>query len=110
MAPLKLTPSAITRLNSLMEANQGKYQGIRLDIKSRGCGGNSFSLDYAEKKERSDEVIEAEAGVKVFVGPKALLHVIGTEMDYIEDDLHSGFVFNTPGAKSTCGCGESFTV
>jgi len=60
MAPLKLTPSAITRLNSLMEANQGKYQGIRLDIKSRGCGGNSFSLDYAEKKERSDEVIEAE--------------------------------------------------
>lgn len=109
-APITLTPAAVSRLHSLMGGSKDKYEGIRLDVKSRGCGGNSFTLDYAEKKERTDEVVEADAGVKVFVGSKALLHVIGTEMDYVEDDLQSGFVFNNPQAKSTCGCGESFTM
>lgn len=109
-APITLTPAAVSRLHSLMGGSKDKYEGIRLDVKSRGCGGNSFTLDYAEKKERTDEVVEADAGVKVFVGSKALLHVIGTEMDYVEDDLQSGFVFNNPQAKSTCGCGESFTL
>ncbi|ELR22085.1 iron sulfur assembly protein 1, putative [Acanthamoeba castellanii str. Neff] len=108
-APITLTPAAVSRLHSLMGGSKDKYEGIRLDVKSRGCGGNSFTLDYAEKKERTDEVVEAD-GVKVFVGSKALLHVIGTEMDYVEDDLQSGFVFNNPQAKSTCGCGESFTL
>lgn len=109
-APITLTPAAVSRLHSLMGGSKDKYEGIRLDVKSRGCGGNSFTLDYAEKKERTDEVVEADAGVKVFVGSKALLHVIGTEMDYVEDDLQAGFVFNNPQAKSTCGCGESFTL
>jgi iron-sulfur cluster assembly protein len=83
--------------------------GIRIGVKSKGCSGMSYSVEYADAQGKFDEVIEAE-GVRIFVDPTAIMFVIGSEMDYVEDKLQSGFVFKNPNEKGRCGCGESFHV
>jgi len=106
---MTVTPAAVERIKSLIE-NRGKpTAGIRIGVRSKGCSGLSYTLEYADSHQPMDEVVETE-GVKILIDPKASLFLIGTEMDYAEEKLKSGFVFKNPNEKGRCGCGESFHV
>ena len=106
---ITLTDRAVERVRALMEKRGQPAAGIRIGVKSKGCSGLSYSVEYADERGKFDEVIEVE-GVRVFVDPTAIMFVIGSEMDYVEDKLQSGFVFRNPNEKGRCGCGESFHV
>jgi iron-sulfur cluster assembly protein len=107
-AAITLTPSAIQRVKELMNKNP-EMIGLRIGVKTRGCNGLSYTLEYAKEKNKFDEVVQ-QNGVKIFVDAKAQLTLLGTEMDFVKNVLSSEFVFNNPNIKSTCGCGESFQV
>lgn len=107
-APLVLTQAAISHLKVLMQ-DQPSMVGLRVGVKTRGCNGQSYTLEYASEKANGDDEV-VQDGLKIFINSKALMHVIGTEMDYVEEKLSCGFVFNNPNIKGTCGCGESFNV
>ncbi|KAI8821803.1 uncharacterized protein EV422DRAFT_527056 [Fimicolochytrium jonesii] len=107
-AALTITPRAVERLRRML-SNPEKPQYLKVGTKKRGCSGLSYSLDYVAAPGRFDEVVEQD-GVKVVVDSKALFSLIGSEMDFVDDVLHSEFVFNNPNVKETCGCGESFMV
>ncbi|HAD86766.1 MAG TPA: Fe-S cluster assembly scaffold SufA, partial [Rhodospirillaceae bacterium] len=83
--------------------------GVRVGIRTKGCSGMSYTLEFADEKNEFDEVVE-DKGVRIFIDPKATMFIIGTEMDFVEDKLESGFVFNNPNEKGRCGCGESFHI
>merc|ERR1719231_823621 len=106
-----MTESAAARINDLLERRRQKEPAVavRIGIKSRGCNGLSYTMNYAVEKAKLEEEAERD-GARIFVEPKALMHVIGTTMDFVEDDLSSEFVFHNPNAEASCGCGESFTV
>jgi iron-sulfur cluster assembly protein len=106
---LTLTESAAERVKALLEGRGKPSFGIRIGIKSKGCNGLSYTLEFADEAGPYDEVIDSY-GVKVLVDPKAVMFILGSEMDYAEDKLSSGFVFNNPNEKGRCGCGESFHV
>lgn len=108
------TDEAANRIKELMSNKKGEdddVYGVKIDVRRRGCNGYSYVMDYLKKEQvkKLDEVVE-EKGVRVVVDQKALLFLIGTEMDYIDNEIKSEFVFNNPNAKGTCGCGESFHV
>jgi len=107
-APLVLTPAAIHRVKDLMTGEKGMI-GLKIGVKTRGCNGLSYTLDYAKEKAKFDEEV-IQDGVKIFIDSKAQLTLLGTEMDYVNHSLGSEFVFNNPNIKGTCGCGESFNV
>lgn len=106
---MTLTDAAAERVKHLMSTRSEPANGLRIGIRTGGCSGMAYDMTFAQDKEPLDEVVE-EKGVKLFVDSKALMFLIGTEMDYVEDKLQSGFVFNNPNEKGRCGCGESFHV
>ena len=106
---ISISDAAITRIQALL-ANRGKpAYGVKVGIRTRGCSGLSYTIEYADTIEPQDEVVE-EKGVKVIIDPKAIMYLIGTQMDFVEEKMKSGFVFVNPNEKGRCGCGESFNV
>lgn len=109
-AVISLTQKAANRIIDLVrQSNSPQVDGIRVSVKSGGCSGLSYSIEYSEGGLKFDEVVH-DKGAKVYVDPKALLHLIGSEMDYSDDPFKSGFVFVNPNAKASCGCGKSFSA
>jgi iron-sulfur cluster assembly protein len=106
---IKLTEAAASRVQELLSKRGKPSLGIRIGVRSKGCSGLSYTLEYADQKDPMDELVE-QHGVTVLIDPKATLFILGTEMDYIEEKLQSGFVFRNPNEKGRCGCGESFHV
>ena len=90
-------------------AGRGKGLGIRLGVRTTGCSGMAYVLEFVDDVDASDQVFEAH-GVKVFVDPKSLAYIDGTELDFVREGLNEGFQFNNPNVTSECGCGESFQV
>lgn len=112
MASLKvmsLTDRAAERLSQIIAASDTPVAGVRVGLKKGGCAGMEYTMDYATEIGPGDEVIE-EKGVKLLIEPQAVLFLLGTEMDYQQDKLSSGFVFNNPNQTSACGCGESVEI
>ena len=107
-AAITLTSSAVKKVKELLAENS-KAMALRVGVRTRGCSGLAYTLDYATEKRKLDEEVEQD-GVKVLIDAKAQLTLLGTQMDFVEDDLSSGFVFHNPNVKGTCGCGESFHV
>jgi iron-sulfur cluster assembly protein len=105
---LVLTSAAINQVKNLIK-NQENVIGLKIGVKTRGCNGQSYTLQYVKERDKGDEVVDQD-GLKIFIDRKALMHVLGTEMDYVEEKLSSGFVFSNPNIKGTCGCGESFSI
>jgi len=106
---LSLTEAAAERVKGLLEKRGKPSCGIRIGVRAKGCTGLSYTLEFADAPEPYDEVIE-QFGLKVLVDPKAVMFILGSQMDYKEDKLSSGFVFTNPNEKGRCGCGESFHV
>jgi iron-sulfur cluster assembly protein len=108
-APLTLTDAAANRVKALLATRDQPAMGLRIGVNPKGCAGQSYSIDFAEKAEMLDEVVNTK-GVTVVIDSKALMFLIGTELDYVEDKMSSSFVFKNPNEKGRCGCGESFHV
>ena len=106
---ITITSKALTQVKRLLD-NRGKdSKGIRIGVKTKGCSGLSYTIEYVDETEKADEKIIIQ-DVNIFIDSKATLFLIGTQMDYIEDELQSGFQFTNPNEKGRCGCGESFHV
>jgi iron-sulfur cluster assembly protein len=106
---MMVTPAAAERVKGLIDKRDKPTVGIRIGVRSKGCSGMSYTLEFADKQEPMDEVVET-GGIRLLIDPKASLFLIGTEMDYEEEKLKQGFVFKNPNEKGRCGCGESFHV
>lgn len=105
---ITLTAAAAERVRKFL-ANRGKGVGLRLGVKTTGCSGMAYVLEFVDAVEPDDQVFESH-GVKVVIDPKSLVYLDGTELDYGKEGLNEGFKFNNPNVKDTCGCGESFNV
>ena len=103
---MRLTEAAAARIKQVMAQAERPVAGVRVGVKNGGCAGMSYTMEYAEGAKPGEDVVE-DKGVKVFVDPKAVLFLLGTEMDYKTEKLSSQFVFNNPNQASACGCGES---
>lgn len=106
---LSLTDAAAQHIKALMDKREKPAIGVRIGIRTRGCSGLSYTVEYADEIGKYDEVVE-DKGVRVLIDPKAVMFLLGTQMDYLDEKFKSGFVFVNPNEKSRCGCGESFNV
>jgi iron-sulfur cluster assembly protein len=106
---LTVTDAAAERIRALLAKRGKPAAGVRIGVRARGCSGLSYTLEYADERGKFDEVVE-DKGVTVLIDPKAIMFILGTEMDYLEEKLESGFTFRNPNEKGRCGCGESFHV
>lgn len=105
---ITLTEPAAERIKSFLD-NRGKGIGLRLGVKTSGCSGMAYVLEFVDEMNEEDQVFE-DHGIKVIIDPKSLIYLDGTEVDYGKEGLNEGFKFNNPNVKDSCGCGESFTV
>ena len=108
-AAVLLTPAAEARIAALMAKAPEGAIGVKLSTPRRGCSGLAYSVDYVSEANTFDERIETPGGL-FFIDGASVLYLVGSTMDWVEDDFTAGFVFNNPNAKGSCGCGESFTV
>ncbi len=106
---IKLSDTAAARIKEIMSNADNKTIGVRIGVKSGGCAGMSYVMEYAKEAKKNEEVIE-DKGVKVFIDSNAIMYLLGTEMDYKTDKFSSQFVFKNPNETERCGCGESFKV
>lgn len=106
---VSLTDAAAARIREIMANSDREIVGLRVGVKNGGCAGMSYTMEYAEERGPHDEVVE-DKGVTILIDPKAVLFLLGTEMDYQTSKLSAGFVFNNPNQTSACGCGESVAI
>ncbi|MDP1974896.1 MAG: iron-sulfur cluster assembly accessory protein [Alphaproteobacteria bacterium] len=106
---LKITDAAQERIKALLAQREKSSLGIRIGLKTKGCSGLSYAIEYVDEVNPLDEKVSMDT-LTVFIDPKAIMFLIGTEMDFVESELESGFVFRNPNEKGRCGCGESFHV
>lgn len=106
---VSLSDAAAERVRALIAQSETPVQGLRVGVKSRGCSGMSYFVEYADAPKPFEDIVE-EKGVKIFVDPASTMFLLGTQMDYREDKLQSGFVFVNPNEAGRCGCGESFHI
>jgi len=106
---ITLSDRAADRVKEIMDQAKETIVGVRVGVTSGGCAGMSYVMEYAKKTNPNDEIIE-DKGVKVLIDPKAIMYLLGTEMDYKKEELSSTFVFKNPNETERCGCGESFKI
>ena len=106
---ITLSDRAAERVKEIIANTKDSIVGVRVGVSSGGCAGMSYVMEYAKKANANDEVIE-DKGVKVLIDPKAIMYLLGTEMDYKKEELSSTFVFKNPNETERCGCGESFKI
>ena len=107
--PVAVSDNAAERIKQIMSKAENSAIGVRVGVKSGGCAGMSYVMEYANEIKPNEEIIE-EKGVKVFIDPKAIMYLLGTEMDYKKEKFSSQFIFKNPNETERCGCGESFKV
>lgn len=105
---ITLTPNAADHIRSFL-TKRGKGEGIRIGVKTSGCSGMAYTLEFVDEIQPEDQVFE-QNGVKVFIDPKSMVYLDGTQVDFAKEGLQEGFKFENPNAKESCGCGESFHV
>ncbi len=106
---ITLTDVAAARMQDIMLAADEQFIGVRIGVKNGGCAGMEYTMDYAEEAQPLEEVVE-DNGITIMIDPKAILFLLGTEVDYVVEKLSSRFVFNNPNQTDACGCGESVTI
>ena len=106
---ISLSENAAKRIKEIMSEAEKKSLGVRVGVKSGGCAGMSYVMEYAKEINPNDEIIE-DKGVKVFIDAAAVMYLLGTEMDYKKDNFSTSFTFNNPNETERCGCGESFKI
>tara|TARA_Y100000591_G_scaffold142955_1_gene122795 strand:- start:97 stop:432 length:336 start_codon:yes stop_codon:yes gene_type:complete len=106
---IKLSNNAALKIKEIMSKTDNKSIGVRVSVKSGGCAGMSYVMEYSKEANPNDEIIE-DKGVKVFIDSAAVMYLLGTEMDYKKNEFSSSFVFNNPNETERCGCGESFKI
>lgn len=113
-APIQITENAASRIQHLLEQRGKPSAGIKVGVRSGGCSGLAYTIEYADEVGPYDEVVaypdKHNIKFKVLIDPKAIMYIIGTNMDFVEEKMKSGFVFVNPNEKGRCGCGESFHV
>ncbi len=108
-ALMSVTDDAAERIRGMLEKRGKPSAGVRIGVRTKGCSGMSYTLEFADEINEFDEVVE-DHGLTIIVDPKAVMFIVGTEMDFVEEKLETGFVFRNPNEKGRCGCGESFHV
>lgn len=106
---INLTPKAVAQVEKLLMNREGVNRAIRIGVKTKGCSGLSYTLEFVDETNAHDEKIKFK-NFDIYIDPKATFFLLGTEMDFIEDELQSGFEFKNPNEKGRCGCGESFHI
>jgi iron-sulfur cluster assembly protein len=106
---IRLSDAAASRIREIIAQSNGAHSGVRVGVVNGGCAGMSYTMDYADQAQAFEEVVE-DKGVKVFIDPKAIMFLIGTEMDFVREKLAARFVFNNPNQTAACGCGESVSI
>lgn len=105
---ITMTDAAADHINKFLEG-RGKGDGIRLGVRTSGCSGMAYVLEFVDEVQAEDQVFE-DHGVKVVIDPKSLVYLDGTELDFVKEGLNEGFKFNNPNVRNECGCGESFNI